>query len=141
MLRAAPGLILCLFACAAFAQADVQPGQWELSIEASVPGGMKNQQSMMQCLSETDARDPSRVLMGKGGMGSTCSLDDKRDSGGHIDFGVTCAGPLPLSGRGSVDYTATTMSGTLDLQFKGEGAAALPGGISSRISGRRLGAC
>lgn len=132
------GLLAALAGAPAFA-ADIQAGQWEIAIETMSP--VAQQQTLRQCLTEADARDPSRVLMGTGPAGGLgCGLADKRDTGSHMDFSVRCTGTLPLSGHGSVDYTATTLQGEVTLELQGQGA--LPaGGVSSRMSARRVGAC
>ena len=119
---------------------DIQPGQWELSVQTDA-AGTAHSQTIRQCLSEADARDPGRLLMSTGGGAMGCALANQRRSSGHIDFSVSCSAGPGIGGRGSVDYTPTTLQGSLSLEFRGEGAAALPGGLSSRLSGRRVGSC
>ncbi len=137
-MRAATALLLLAFAAPA-AASDIQPGEWEITVETSNP--VAQQQTLRQCLTEADARDPSRILMGSGAAsGLGCGLADKRDNGSHMDFLVRCTGTLPISGQGWVDYGATSMQGEIQLQMPGQGTS--PGmGISSRMSARRIGAC
>ncbi len=131
--------ILAALAGAPALAADIQPGQWEIAIETLSP--VAQRQTVTQCLTEADARDPSRVLMGTGPAGAQgCGLEDQRDTGSRMEFSVRCTGSLPISGRGSVDYTATTLHGEMTLEFQGQGASPA-GGISSRMSARRVGAC
>jgi Protein of unknown function (DUF3617) len=119
---------------------DIQPGRWELNVQSGA-AGETNSQTIQQCLGEADARDPGRVLASTGGGAMGCGLADQRRSSGHIDFSVSCSAGPGIGGRGSVDYTATTLQGSVTLEFRGDGAAALPGGITSRIAGRRVGNC
>ena len=134
-------LFVALVAALPAFAADIQPGQWEIAIETLAPAAQ--QQTLSQCLTEADARDPTRVLMATGPAGGLgCGLADKRDSGTHMDFSVRCTGGLPLTGHGSVDYTSTTLQGEVTLEFQGQGSGALPpAGISSRMSARRVGEC
>jgi hypothetical protein len=128
-----------------FAQGDIQPGMWELSVEINAPGetGFKMQQPIRQCLSLADAKDPSRILNGAANPSAgNCSFPDKRESSGHMDFSVSCQGPLAITGRGSIDYTPTTLQGSLTLEFNASALGVqLPSGIDNRISGHRVGDC
>jgi hypothetical protein len=127
------------------AQADIQPGEWELTVEINAPGeaGIRMQQPIRQCLSQADARDPSRLLTGAANpTAGNCSFSDKRESSGHLEFSVSCQGPLAVTGRGSIDFTPTTLQGSLILDLNaGASGVQLPTGITNRISGRRVGNC
>jgi opacity protein-like surface antigen len=131
---------IALLSSASVHAQDIQPGQWELSVQTS-GAGTDQQQAIKQCLSEADARDPSRVLMSSSGGTMGCQLGNQRSSAGHMDFSVSCSAGPGIGGRGSVDYTSTTLQGSVTLEFRGDGAAAMPGGITSRLSGRRVGSC
>ncbi len=137
-MRAVPALLLAVLAASA-AASDIQPGEWEIAIETTAP--VAQQQTLRQCLTEADARDPSRILMGSGPTSQPgCGLADKRDSGSHMDFSVRCTGSLPIAGQGWVDYSATSLQGEIQLQMQSQGAAPAMG-IASRMSARRVGAC
>ena len=124
-----------------FARAqDIQPGQWELNLQTNAGGAIQTQ-VIQQCLKDSDARDPGRLLMGSSGGALGCQLADQRRSAGHLDFSVSCSAGPGIGGRGSVDFTPTTVQGSVSLEFKGEGASVVPGGFSSHLSGRRVGSC
>jgi hypothetical protein len=140
-LHHAAALLAALFlpATQALAQ-DIQPGQWEMNIQ-TVAGGKTHDQTVRQCLTPADAKEPAGVIASQGGATFGCALSDQRRSAGRIDFAVSCKVVGGIGGRGSVEYTATTLRGNMSLEFRGEGSAAMPGGFQSTMSGRRTGNC
>src|SRR5574341_944380 len=114
---------------AAFA---VDPGNWELSLVTMLTGQSKPAAvTQTHCITEADARDPSRVL---GGTTGTCEFSNRNDNGRTFTFDVACTGALPMKGKGIVNYTADTMDADLDL-------AAEKGDLGMRtfVKARRLG--
>jgi len=130
--------ILILVVCPAAMAQDINPGQWELTVQTEA-GGSQHSQVLRQCLTQADARDPSKLMMGSGGGAMGCELSDQQRSSGHIDFSVSCGAPAAIGGHGSVDFTPTTIDGSISLEFRGSNA--MPGGFSSRLTGRRVGSC
>jgi hypothetical protein len=122
-------LLLCPLAALA-----VEPGNWELSLVTMMTGQQKPAAVTQQrCLTESDARDPSRVV---GGAGGACTFTNRNDNGSTYTFDVACTGVLPMKGKGTVNYTAQTMDADLDLVAeKGEF------GMRTFVKGRRLGPC
>jgi Protein of unknown function (DUF3617) len=129
----------------AASQSDIQPGQWQMSVEFAVPAdpGFKQPPiSRNQCLTAADARDPGRLITETSVPGATgCAFSDKKESSGHLEFAVKCEGLFAIGGHGSVDYTPTSLQGTLDLDFNVGEAGAKRTGSVSRFSGRRIGDC
>ena len=123
-----------------------EPGLWDVSADMAIPTVPDFRQepvTLRQCFSAADVRDPGRMLGGMANAGAAnCTFTDKRESPGHADFSVRCDGLLAISGRGSVDYTAQSMQGRLEIGF-----AASPGENAQRvesvshISARRVGNC
>ncbi|HZM36027.1 MAG TPA: DUF3617 family protein [Burkholderiales bacterium] len=115
------------------ALAQVQAGNWELTVTTWMAGADKpiGPLQQTQCVTEADARDPSRVL----GGGASCEFSNRRESGDLYTFDVKCGGPLPMSGTGSIRQSADAFEGDLDLSA-GQGF-----GMRSKIAGRRLGPC
>ena len=73
-----------------------------------------------------------RVLSG----GAMCEFTNKSERGGTFTFDVSCGGPLPMQGSGSVVHTAQTIEGSLELKAKD---AAFH--MQTLLKGRRLGPC
>ena len=127
-------LATLLLVAAGAARADIQAGNWEMTVTTSIegmPGGMAPI-TQARCLTEAEAKDPSRLI----GAGAGCEFSNKQDTGSQITFDVVCTGQVPLSGSGAVRYTAQTVEGTLDV------TATNPRIVTrSQLSGRRLGDC
>jgi hypothetical protein len=112
----------------------VDPGSWEMSLVTLMTGQPKPAAvTQTRCFSDADARDPSRVLS----AGGTCTFTNRSDSGGVFTFEIACTGPLPMKGKGRVEYTAQTMDADLDLTA-GDGGGF---GMRTFVKGRRLGPC
>lgn len=117
---------------------DVQPGLWRISLSMSAAGTDQvfGPFEKTQCFTEADARDPGKLFADIGG---TCSYGNKNYQGNHFSFTIQCGGALPMMGSGSVDYSATSFQGELNLK------ANIPdtGNVEtkSRVSGSRIGGC
>jgi hypothetical protein len=129
------GIVVGTMLACPFVAGAVEPGNWELSLVTMLTGQPKPAaMTQTRCLTESDARDPSRVL--GGAQGGTCNFTNRNDNGRTFTFDVACTGILPMKGKGSVNYTGQTMDADLDLQAeKGEF------GMRTFVKGRRLGPC
>ena len=128
-------LCFAMIAAAAPAFADVEPGNWELTVTTTVDGmpGPMAPVTRSRCISPAEAKDPSQLL-----GGAECEFSNRRDSGSEITFNVACSGALPMRGSGSVRYAPQSIDGTLDISADASGQKIV---TRSRIAGRRLGAC
>ena len=129
-------LVLAALFCAAAgaALADIQAGNWEMTVTTTIEGmpGAMAPITQSRCLTEAEAKDPSRLI----GAGAGCVFSNKQDTGSQITFDVSCTGQVPLSGSGAVRYTAQSVDGTLDL------TATNPRIVTrSQLAGKRLGEC
>src|SRR5688572_5723728 len=125
--------LIALLACPTAALA-VDPGHWEMSLVTLMTGQPKPAAvTQARCISEADARDPSRVLS----AGGSCTFTNRNGSGGVFTFEIACGAPLPMKGKGRVEYTAQTMDADLDLTA-GDGGGF---GMRTFVKGRRLGPC
>jgi hypothetical protein len=129
-------ILLALVAAAGPAHADVQAGNWEMTVTTSVEGTAGGMAPVTQtkCISREDARDPSRLI----GSGAGCTFSNKRDTGSQITFDVTCTGQVPMTGGGVVRYTPQTFDGSVEITANLGNQRLV---TSSRIAGRRLGDC
>ena len=119
------------------AVAQVQPGNWELTVTSQMQGMDKpiGPLSKTQCFTEADTHDPGRVL----GTGGGCQFSNRRESGDTYTFDVKCGGALPMSGSGRLRQSAGAFEGDLDLAVDSGAGANL--GMRTKVSGRRLGPC
>ena len=134
MTRLVPLLLVLVPLAAA---ADMEPGNWQLTVSAGVAGAAPMPaQTRTQCLKPEDARDPSNVF----GPNSdpNCSFSNKNDSGSVFSFTVSCTGAVPVNGSGRVQYGRDTMSA--DMELHGE-ASGQKFSTTSHVTGKRLGPC
>lgn len=115
------------------ALADIQPGNWEITATTEVQG-IREPTTMVQtrCLTEAEARDPSRIFGAS--PGARCQFSERNDTGSVYTFRITCEGQGAIRGTGRVRYSGASLDGELELKSDTLSAA-------SRITGRRLGAC
>jgi len=103
---------------------DVRPGLWNISLESGVaasPDWKPQPFEAKQCLTEADAQNPDRLLLGMGSSGATgCDFQNRQYTGNTLTFDVSCAGTLGLKGHGQVIYTATALDGFLNVTMGGE---------------------
>ena len=135
-------LITFTFASPLALAADVSPGSWEITMETRVPaepGFAPPPFQITQCLTDADARDPSRVLGGVSNPGaSSCNYSDKSYSGNTFSFSMQCAGTYEIKASGRVSFTADTMQGMIDSTANVGGK---PVQTQNKISARRVGGC
>ncbi len=126
--------LIVLVALASPYAAAQQAGNWELALTSMMTGQAKPAAvTQTRCFTEADARDPSRVL---GGMQGTCTFTNKNLSPSTYTFDVACTGMLPIKGKGTVNYTATSLNADLDLVSE-DGKF----GMRTFVTGRHLGPC
>ena len=119
------------------AQAAIEPGNWEFSVESPLVGNGSAPAVKQRCLTPEEAKDPQKVLAEARGS-DKCQLSNVRDSGSDYKFDVACVGRVPIHGSGTVQYTATTLDGTIDLVGETQGLRLK---TRSFVSGKRLGPC
>ena len=121
------------------AAAQVQPGNWELTVTSQMQGMDKpiGPLSKTQCFTEADTRDPGRVL----GTGGGCQFSNRRESGDAYTFDVKCGGALPMSGTGRLRQGPDAFEGDLDLAVDSGAGGGANLGMRTKVSGRRLGPC
>ena len=125
-----------LFVCGA-AQAAIDAGNWEFSVDSPLVGNSNAPTVKQRCLTPDEAADPQKVLSEARGS-DKCQLSNVRDSGSDYKFDVACTGRVPIHGTGAVQYTPTTLDGTIDLVGETQGLRLK---TRSVVIGRRLGPC
>ena len=122
---------------AAAAQAAVEPGNWEFSLESPLRGNANGPVVKQRCLTPEEASDPAKVLSEAHGS-QQCQFSNLRDSGTEYKFDLECTGRIPVRGSGSVRYTPRTLDGEIDLVGETQGLRLK---TRSFVSGRQLGPC
>ena len=130
-------LAFALLLISGAAHAAIEPGNWEFSLESPLVGNGSTPTVKQRCLSPDEAADPQKVLSEARGS-DKCQLSNVRDSGSDYKFDVACVGRVPIHGSGTVQYTPTTLDGTIDLIGETQGLRLK---TRSFVSGKRLGPC
>ncbi len=118
------------------AQARVEPGNWEFTLESPLQGNANGPIVRHRCVTAEEANDPAKVLAEA--KGSQCQLSNLRDSGTEYKFDVACTARIPFRGSGSVRYQPQSLDGEIDLVGETQGLRLK---TRSYVSGRRLGPC
>ncbi len=136
--------VLLIAVCAmngAFAD-DLSPGLWEISMETRVPadaGWNPDPFNLTQCLTASDAKDPSKLISSISTPGATgCNYTNKSYSGSTFQFALDCSGSYGLKSKGSVTFSANSFAG--DITATGN----LGGQVvefQNHVTGKRVGGC
>lgn len=129
--------IAALLLVATSAQAAIEPGNWEFSMESPLQGNGTEPMVRQRCISAEEAKDPAKVLAEARGK-NDCQLSNLQDSGTEYRFDVACNARVPFKGSGAVRYTPQAFDGEIHLVGETQGLRLK---TRSFVSGRRLGPC
>ena len=117
---------------------EPKPGLWNLSITTTAEGATQTfgPYNSSQCLSQEDIRNPEKLLADNGA--ADCSYGNKQYQDNRFSFTVQCGGAIPMSGSGSIAYTADTLQGEVNITADLQG---LEVAAKSQVSGARVGDC
>lgn len=121
---------------------DLTPGLWDITMESRVPaetGWTPTPFNLRQCLSASDARDPSRLVSSISTQGASgCNFTEKSYSAGAFRFAMDCAGSFGLKTQGTMVFGANSFSGTITATGNLGGQTTE---FQNRVSGKRIGGC
>jgi Protein of unknown function (DUF3617) len=137
-----PWLLAALLAPVVAAADNIQPGNWEFTVDVHAQGLGAFQPkpgpiTQTRCISAEEAANPAKVL-GDAGARGECQFSNQRDTGSEFTFDVQCTGRIPVRGSGTMHYTAQTLDGDLNLNSD---AQDLNFKTRSHVSARRIGPC
>ena len=136
-------LLVVIFATSSALADDIAPGLWEISMESTVPsdaGWTPSSFNLTQCLTASDAKDPSRLIASMAVPGATgCQYTDKSYSGGNFRFALDCSGSFGLKVKGSVAFSTSTFNGAMTAT--GIVIGSQPTVFQNQVSGKRIGGC
>ena len=121
------------------AQTTISPGLWQISVQLNTEALAMQPVTVNQCLTAADAKDPSKLLGSIASPGASgCSYTNRSYSGNTFSFAMTCSGTLGINATGSVSFTGTTMSGTINTSANINGE---PVEMRNVVMAKRLGDC
>lgn len=134
-------LLACITASSAHAD-DLTPGLWEITLETRVPteaGWTPTPFNLKQCLSASDAKDPTRLVSAISTPGASgCGFTEKSYSGGTFRFAMDCGGSFGLKTRGTLTFGATSFRGTITAIGNLGGQTTE---FQNQVAGSRVGGC
>jgi hypothetical protein len=142
--RFAPLLLSLAVSLPAHAE-DIRPGLWRITLSSRVdaaPGWHPEPFELTQCLDAEDAKNPDKLLAGVGTTGASgCDFSNRKYTGGHLSFDVSCPGTLGLRGHGEMDFSATRLDGTLEARFADTVMAESQIAMQNQLHAEYLGEC
>ena len=137
-LRQILALILAIPAICS-AQTSIAPGLWQITVQTGSAAVAMPPIQVNQCLTAADAADPSKLLGSVANPGASgCSYSNRSYAGNMFSFAMTCEGTLAIKASGSVSFTATNLSGTINTSANINGQ---PVDMKNAISAQRVGDC
>ena len=135
-------LLAGLFVPALAAAENIEPGNWEFTVDVHAKGLGAFQPKpgpivSTRCISAEQAANPAKVLSDAGARGE-CQFANQHDTGSEFSFEVQCTGRVAMQGSGKMRYSAQTLDGDLDLDGDAQGMRFK---TRSHVSARRLGPC
>ncbi|MEQ9663363.1 MAG: DUF3617 domain-containing protein [Parasphingopyxis sp.] len=143
---------LALAACSSGGGDNLQPGEWELTLdvtEANLPGAPEEMQQELiaelnrelamdpVCISEEDSAEPTPELFIPNEAESECDFEGSTVENGEISISGTCdgeGGTLTIEGT----YDATSMTATMEAELR-DGNEVLQ--FTADMTGERSGDC
>ena len=126
------------------AQGVRRDGNWDVSVEMQMPGGMKMPpMKSMQCITKEEAADPNKMVPSRpqrGGPPSECKVSDYMQSGNKVTYNVTCTGAQPTTGTAEFVYEGDTYNGTMVMNMSMERGGP-PMAMTMKYTAKRLGDC
>ncbi len=121
------------------AQTTIAPGLWQIALQSSSAAVAMPPVQINQCLTAADASDPSQLLGSIASPGaSACIYSNSSYAGNTFSFAMTCEGTFAIKAAGSVSFTATSLSGTIDTSATINGQRV---DMKNAISAQRAGDC
>lgn len=115
--------LLAASACGAVSAdtSNMQPGLWEITTEATIPGmPMQPAPQTMQHCYTADALQQAQNAIPQTGDGS-CKIEDYRLEGNTATWALQCAGDVSMHGSGTMTSEPTRYSGQMKLVIPGPG--------------------
>lgn len=116
----------------AFADPDMNPGEWEITTETQMTGMSPQTQTHVQCLTNNDTVPINDEA------NETCRIEDIQVKGDTVTWEMTCGegDEGGMNGTGWVTYKGDTMNGEMDMTIMPWGTK-----MKNTLTGRRIGDC
>jgi hypothetical protein len=116
---------------------NMTEGLWEMVVKTQVPGTPANvpAQTVQRCMSAKDFADPRKTAPDKGGQ---CEITNHRMQGNTASWDISCKGPEPMKGSGTMTFEGQRYNGVQKVNKKQDGQTVQ---MTMNYAGRYLGPC
>jgi hypothetical protein len=125
------------FVTVAVAQTVIlRPGQYEMTVEMNMPGGVKmDPLKQTDCITAEDLKDFSKAFL-EADFAKACKVSGYKATGNKVTFSTDCTeNGAHMSGKTEMNFTADSFTG-LTTTKDDEGTV-----ITLRMSGKKIGEC
>ena len=137
-LRLGTFVFCALFAGVLFAQDQMKPGRWEVTMQMDMPGMPVKMPPMTQasCITPEQAKNPGSTVQGGRGRGnpSDCKTTDQKVEGNKVTWKMVCTGAQAMTGDGEMVFNGDSYAGKMNMTTP-------QGAMAMQITGKRLGDC
>lgn len=110
-----------------------KPGRWETTVTMEMPGIDLPPVTTAVCLTKEDVEHPEKALPKASDSG--CTVADFKVAGNTATWSMKCTTPQgAMTGKGSITYTESSYTGSMDLSMSGQD-------IHAKLSGAFKGEC
>ena len=98
-----------------------KPGRWETTVKMEMPGMSMDLPPVTTavCLTKEDVEHPERALPKAAESG--CAVTDFKVTGNTATWSMKCTTPQgSMTGKGSITYTESSYTGSMDLNMSGQ---------------------
>lgn len=119
---------------------NMTEGLWEITMKMDMPGmpGGAQPRTMQQCVTKKDIENPQRIGGNADPGSAKCQATDHRTQGNTTTWKMSCTGPNPMSGTGSITYNGNAFTSNTQMTMTRGGK---PVTMAMNYSGKYLGPC
>ncbi|MBF0179515.1 MAG: DUF3617 family protein [Magnetococcales bacterium] len=119
------------------ADLDVKEGMYEVTIKTVMPGMPMPDQTVRDCVTQADRKDPQRIMK-KGGGGDDCAIKDYKQESNRISFAISCP-KEQVNGKGEYRFAGDSYAGAMQMTMAAPGAP--PMSMDVRTTAKWVGPC
>jgi len=138
MIRGMIVMVSLFFFGPAFAEPNMNPGKWKITIETKIETEMVGMPDMnIPPVTHTQCLEKGNLVPQSEEASQECKISDIEEDGDTISWKIICSGKNgQMEGTGEVTYRGDSMEGTMGMVIKGANMQ-----VKNIINGRRIGDC
>lgn len=113
----------CWATTAVAGEIQAKEGLYDLTIQTTLPGMPMPAQSLRECITGADLRDPKKFMKSVG-SGNDCAMQDVRQEANRLSFKLSCPREQ-VSGQGEYLFANDQYTGTMNMSMPNPGGPAM----------------